>query len=61
MEDSLIKKFIELDEVIDKDSDIYISVQEFEAFINSMHISINKKQLIVHESDFRLMYAKDLN
>lgn len=62
MDESLIiQKIIDLEKNIDKHSDLYLSVEEFETFVDSMKIKIEKKQLVIRQADFSYISAIDLN
>ena len=62
MEDSLIiNKIMELEKSMDRNSDIYLSVQEFEAFVDSMQIKVEKKQLVIRQSDYSYCSIRDIN
>lgn len=62
MEDSLIiNKIMELEKSMDRNSDIYMSVQEFEAFVDSMKIKVEKKQLVIRQADYSYCSIGDIN
>lgn len=62
MDESLIiQKIIDLEKNIDKHSDLYLSVEEFETFVDSMKIKIEKKQLVIRQADISYISAIDLN